>query len=247
MSCKIDPPGEIILIPVLESNYRIGMREVLVGQQRELRFSLATSVANHCARALVENRFLLQNNVLRVDLLGIAQPANCTPGTSDAFTLTDRIVLPEQLYKLRIALGEAVVNQGLLRVNPDNYAIELPERTGISLESERLMRLPRSLVWGYVNPANSNAAAQIRTRVRADLENQGALSAELDPGYYGYFRIGNNHAITIPGATEQGVSFIYLLPDKDDAANLAALAAAWRGEFGPGADVALFNTAGEAG
>lgn len=244
-SCRVDPPGEATIILVLDSNYRIGMREVLVGEQRELRFSLATSEARQCPEAKIEHRLYLEEQLLRLNLGGIAQPVSCTPATSDASTLTDQLALDDNLYKLRIELGESVANAGLLRLTPAGYSLELQTRTGIELESELLLRLPPDLVWGYVNFSESASANAIQQRVFSDLMNLGAQSVNLEKGYYGYFRTGNNESLLIPGAEEQGITFAYRLPGQDAAATLAALAEAWRTELGPTVTVGLFNTGGE--
>ena len=244
-SCRIDPPGETVLILVLDSNYRIGMREVLVGDQRELRFSLAISEARQCAEASIEHRLNLDNQSLRLDLGGIVQPVGCVPATSDAATLTAPVVLPANLYTLRIGLGESVTNEGLLRITPESYALELQERTGIELESEVLLRLPRDLVWGYVNFSDPASANAVQNRIYTDLLDLGAETVNLEKGYYGYFRTGNNGTLLIPGANEQGLTFAYRLPGNDDKLTLAALAEAWRTDLGPTVTVGLFNTAGE--
>jgi hypothetical protein len=243
--CRVDPPGEIVLIPVLESSYRVGMREVLIGDQRELRFHLSTSEARQCSQARIENLLFRDNQLIQLDLRGIAQPAGCTPGTSDAATETERLVLDADLFTFRIRLGESVSNDGLLRKASDRYLLDLQERTGIELESEALLFLPTDLVWGYVNFADAGAANAIQERIQSDLTDLGAQAVNLQKGYYGYFRTTNGSSLLIPGADEQSVTFAYRLPENDNAATLSALADAWRTDLGPTVTVGLFNTQGE--
>jgi hypothetical protein len=132
-----------------------------------------------------------QNDVknLSIKVNGITNPPAC--GTQPDIA-TDTIKfsgLTKGFYNFKIILKDAITNEGSLTVEDNKYSLNMTNFYGIEVPQTDIMRVPKGLIWGYVNYELIQESQY--TKFETKLKKIATLQTDIAKGDYGFFVIGD--------------------------------------------------------
>lgn len=146
--------------------------------------------------------------------------------------------LSEGLYNVQINVGGSM-NEGTLNITGDQVVLDFSATEKLTILHDTLNRIPFGTVWGYCGYQNSNNA-YLATAFIDGLDGLGAVPAELTPGYYGYFSIGDSSTFVQP--IDQGFSYYkeYLRSYTGDATEMNELVGHYNAEYASKMDIIFY-------
>ena len=216
VGCKLESLQDPIIVTNVEKEFYINLWEELYPNARNLRIDLQSIKNQDCLNYTIDYKWEANSNQFDLEINDITPPADCLPGIGPANAKIGVGDIDNQIIKMRIGLGDAVINEGQLVVNSEAYTLQMDTEEGIIIPEKVLRRVPNNSVWGFV--AYQDSADQMTA---SDLVIQ--LSSFGDPialkeGKYGYFSFLDNKLL-VSGAPETGqVSGFIMAYDGDEKA-----------------------------
>ncbi len=186
-ACRTDTPDDPIIVPEVEKEFIVEMRERPGLAPRSLQLHLRTVKNQDCTDLGIQYEWTTAPASLRLDILGIRRPANCTPGQAPAQEVVHAGALPDGLYDINIKLRNAVANTGTLLLTEEACYLNMRAEEGLIIPIKQLRRVPEHIIWGYVGfsaPSMASAANNFVNELTAMSTTHG-----LGPGHYGHFQI----------------------------------------------------------
>lgn len=188
-ACRTDEPDDPIIVPEVEKEFVVEMRERPGPAPRSLQLHLRTVKNQDCTDLGIQYEWTVALTNLRLDILGIRRPANCMPGQAPAQETVTAGVLPEGLYDINIKLRNAVANTGTLLLTEETYYLNMQAEEGLVIPIKQLRRIPEHIIWGYVGFSAPSMASTANSFVN-ELAAMSAVHG-LSAGHYGHFQISS--------------------------------------------------------
>lgn len=243
-ACSFDPTGDPIIIPEVEKEFQLELREQLGPAPRSIQILLQTVQLQPCLNATISHELLSAPGSIRIDIAGIELPDNCMAGAAPA-----RDTLPLNLpagnnFLFEVNLKNTISNEGTLRITDNAYTINLGPEKGLVIPNKQLRRIPDYTIWGYVGHS-SPSAASIAGQFLNELFIRSA-SANLQAGHYGYFSVApgsGNMTITDSPADLTLRPFAFRYTGNVD--DLRSLVESYRNQYGSLLQIRLVAVTGE--
>ena len=194
-ACQPDLATDSPVVVTAEPEFRVDAYE-----QRDSGTGKATlglwveSIAVYeCSGYTIESALRQTGQQIEIDLLDVRRPANCAGVSAPARQFVPIGPLAAGTYSFRLTLGKTIVNNGLLTVENECFALTLSQPQGMEVQNYKTQHLPDGLLWGYVSvpdEAANEAAQQFISEMKTITVDGG-----LWPGYYSYFTISGTGAI----------------------------------------------------
>jgi hypothetical protein len=126
---------------------------------------------------------------LSIKINGITNPSVCGTQPEIASDTIKFTGLAKGLYNFKIILKDAIVNEGSLTVEDNRYSFNMFNLYGIEVPQTDIMRVPKGLIWGYVN-YEQNQESQY-TKFETKLKKIATVQTDIAKGDYGFFVIGD--------------------------------------------------------
>lgn len=218
-ACRVDPDEDPVVIVTTDPEFSIDLFEQRDAADGTPTFGLwVESVKKYdCAGYGIDASVSVQNNNIRVTLLGVTTPSPCTGAPAPAKQFLAIGNLPDGTYGFILSLRDAIVNEGVLTISGGHFSLSLPDQQGIDFQNLVMEHIPDGLVWGYAaipdepsEPVADDFIFNLKTIT---------TEAGLSPGYYSYFTIsgaGNlmlHKRIEADTVSEQFVRRLNAAPD----------------------------------
>ncbi|MEM1216813.1 MAG: hypothetical protein AAGJ82_14050 [Bacteroidota bacterium] len=242
-SCAVedDPP---INIPFVEQEFVLNLWEDLTDDPNNvLEIKLLTVANEPCLNTTILTEFSRSNQDLKVTLFDILDPENCVVGEAPAQGSQALGGVTETgVYQLEIELKDLVTNTGQLTVQPDYYEVEMSESSGISWTHQRLYRIPKNALWGFITYTNGEQQSLAANWLNELADFTSFL--EVEPGYYGYFNRTDATELTITGAPELVDQVTFLVEFDGQMATLESAVADLQAQATEGLEFRIFDDKG---
>lgn len=242
--CDLD--SDPIIIPNVEDEFFIELREEFGNGDRDLFWNLSTIESVWCEGAAINFSFLRESSrALSLSINDVSAASDCEPADQPAQSDVEIGPLDQGTYTLQISLRDALSQEGVLRVFDEFFQIDLEEVNGVVALRERLYRIPDQSVWGFVDHKGEEELINAASLFLEDLEEitQGRL---LSNGHYGYFESGSNGAeITFTDAVTTSQTLLtFQRGFNENKAAIVDLIEHYRMSY-PALNIQVFNTLGE--
>ncbi|MBX2878014.1 MAG: hypothetical protein KTR30_38200 [Saprospiraceae bacterium] len=213
VGCKLESLQDPIIVTNVEKEFYINLWEELYPNTRNLRIDLQSIKNQDCLNYTIDYKWNATSNQFDLEINDITPPADCLPGIGPANAKIGVGDLENQFFKMKIGLGETVINEGQLLVNSESYTLQMDSEEGIIIPEKVLRRVPGNSVWGFVAFQNGEDQA-----IASDLLGQ--LSTLGDPialkeGKYGYFSFLDSKLL-VSGAPETGQVSSFIIEYEGD-------------------------------
>jgi hypothetical protein len=132
---------------------------------------------------------------LSIKINGITNPPVCGSQPEIASDTIKFNSLVKGQYNFKIILKDAIINEGSLTVEDNRYSLDMFNLYGIEVPQTDIMRVPKGLIWGYVN-YEQNQESQY-TKFETKLKKIASLQTDIAKGDYGFFVIGDQSIFNV--------------------------------------------------
>jgi hypothetical protein len=132
---------------------------------------------------------------LSIKINGIINPPVCGSQPEIASDTIKFSSLAKGQYNFKIILKDAIINEGSLTVEDNRYSLDMFNLYGIEVPQTDIMRVPKGLIWGYVN-YEQNQESQY-TKFETKLKKIASLQTDIAKGDYGFFVIGDQSIFNV--------------------------------------------------
>lgn len=243
-SCSFDDTGDPIIIPEVEKEFKLELREQLGPAPRNLEVLLQTVQLQPCLNAAISHELVPAPGFIRIDIAGIELPDNCITGAAAA-----RDTIPLNLptngnFLFEVNLKNTISNKGTLRITNEVYTISLGTEKGLVVPNKQLRRIPDYTIWGYAGHS-SPSVASIAGQFVNELFNRSS-SANLQAGHYGYFSIAPGSGnITIADSPADITLRPFAFRYTGNVDDLRSLVESYRNQYGSLLQIRLVAVTGE--
>ena len=185
--CKDDSSEAEVKI-LVQNEFNLSMKEDLGAATRTLGLRVKTIKAEFCENTIINVSPNINNDLLYISIQDIPTP-DCSSPIFFAAANVVLGVLEPQNYNLKITLKNVINNWGVLEVADDYYEIDMIDSDGILIKENRLYKIPKNTIWGYVAFENINQS--VANNFINEVSGVSSARAYQD-GYYGYFSVENN-------------------------------------------------------
>lgn len=207
VGCKLESLQDPIIVTNIEKEFYINLWEELYPNTRNLRIDLQSIKNQDCLNYGIDYKWNAASSQFDLEINDITPPGDCLPGIGPANAKIGVGELENQFFKMKIGLGETVVNEGQLVVNGESYTLQMDTEEGIIIPEKVLRRVPNNSVWGFVAYQNSEDQP-VASNLLEQLNTFGN-SIDLTEGKYGYFSfLDSKLLVSGAPATGQVSSFI---------------------------------------
>lgn len=243
-SCSLDNTGDPIIIPEVEKEFQVSLREQLGPAPRRLEVLLQTVKLQPCLDAAITHELLPAPGLIRIDIDGIHLPDNCMTGTAPARDTITLDQLANNNYLFEINLKRTISNEGSLRISAETYTLNLGLEKGLILPYKQLRRIPDYTIWGYV-AHGSPSAAGIAGQFVNELSARSA-PANLQAGHYGHFSVASGSgSITVADSPADLTLRPFAFRYTGNVDDLRSLTEAYRNQYGNLLQIKLLAVTGE--
>lgn len=242
--CTVKEIDKPIIVPQVEKEFLIEMREEPGPAPRRLAFSLRTIKLQECLNTGIRHQLSSIPSRYRLDILGLLQPSDCIPGVDYAKAQSSTEMPAEGLYNFEVLLGNTVSNEGVLHVEGKTISLDLDTDEGIILVNPILLRIPEFTIWGYVGFSEPSLAPLAEGFVNEVGARAGV--GNFVPGHYGHFSIPMGTGdIKITGSPSHLLlrPFVFRFTGNFD--DLERLVAEYRQQYGAQLDIKISAITGE--
>ncbi len=206
-SCIKDDHTELI-----KSKINIKPWELLDTNNREFVLYSSTEKIYPCCNYFIIFDSFVRYNEVYIRFNSIYKPEICLTALGPAKADVNLGRLPEGTYSLNIFVHK-LHNSGRLIVTNDYYKLDLPNSKSISIENNKLYRIPDNTIWGYTSYRGSIDG--LEQSFIDSLQILGANEKEFNPGEYGYFKIEPDGEFVMSG-TQSSIRkhFIFEYPNE---------------------------------
>lgn len=201
VGCKLESLQDPIIVTNIEKEFYINLWEELSPSSRNLRIDLQSIKNQDCLNYSIDYKWNATASQFDLGINDIMPPADCLAGVGPAKTQIVVGDLENQVFNMKIGLGETVINEGQLVVTGETYTLQMDTEEGIIIPEKTLRRVPVASVWGFV--AFQDAADQSTADDLLMQLNSLGTALELKEGKYGYFSVINEQLL-VSGAPARG-------------------------------------------
>ncbi len=246
IGCSVE--SDTIIVPDVEDEFYIEMRETFKDGARGLQWHLRTIESVGCEDAVINYAFQRRpGQELALTINDIFAPSDCVPADAPATATIDVGPLENGTYALVLALRETVNREGQLIVEDDLITIEVEEGGGIIPLRDALRRIPDGSVWGYVHYKGADSMRPVAAEFVEALQNLTVVQW-LPDGHYGHFNSADGGSnITFTGLqtpVNEVITFQRQLKPEQKS-ELIDLIQNYRESYQDSLELNVFNTAGE--
>ncbi len=242
--CTVKEIDKPIIVPQVEKEFLIEMREEPGPAPRRLSFAMRTIIQQECLNTDIRHQLFSFPGRYRLNLLGLLKPSDCIPGVDYAKAQSNLEMPAEGLYNFEVLLGNTVSNEGVLDVKENTITLNLETEVGIILGNPTLRRIPEFTIWGYVGFSESSMA-----QVAEGFVNEVGARAGVGnfvPGHYGHFSIPMGTGdIKITGSPSHLLLRPFVFRFAGDFDDLEGLVEAYRQQYGTQLDIKISAITGE--
>lgn len=243
-ACSFDNTGDPIIVPEVEKEFQIELREKLGPAPRSLQVLIQTVKLQPCLNAMISHAILPAPGLIRIDIAGIELPDNCIPGAAPARDTILLDGLSGTHFLFEVNLQNTISNEGTLRITNEAYTLDLGNEKGLVLPFKQLRRIPDYTIWGYAGHSSPSAAGIAGQFVNELFAR--STAANLQAGNYGYFSVApGSGSITVANSpadlTLRPFAFRYM-GNLDD---LRSLTESYRNQYGALLQIKLVAVTGE--
>jgi len=242
--CSLDELEAPLIVSEIPQEFSVTLRELPGPEPRNLQLWLQTIDLQDCEEVGIRYDFWPTPGRFRLDISGLAKPAQCLPANKPALEKIDMGVLANGDYQIGINLRNTITNQGRLTRSNASYTLLMETEQGISVPYRQLLRIPSQTIWGYV-AYTSPMMVSVASAFISELSGL-APNAALSPGNYGYFWIpsGNGQADIRESPDDMAQrTFVQRFAGNMD--DLQALVQAYRTAHGNMLEIKVFAISGE--
>lgn len=242
--CNLTDIEDPIIVPAVEKEFFVEMREQLGTPPRNLSVWLRTIKVQNCLNSSIRYEIAETPSRIRIDIEGINTPTDCMPGAAQARETIEVSPLVPGLISFDINLKNTVNNQGTLHITPEVYTLNLATEEGLVITNNQLRRIPDHTIWGYVTyslPPGQIVAGNFINELAA-LSSAGSFT----PGNYGYFSVpstGSSFGISESPADPNIRTFVHRFTGNMD--DLRSLVQSYRNDHGSLIQIKLTTSTGE--
>lgn len=242
--CSFDNTGDPIIVPEVEKEFRVELREQLGPSPRRLQVLLQTVQLQPCINATIAHQLLPAPGLIRIDIAGIELPDNCPPGSAPALDTVQLSELTGNNLFFEVNLKNTISNEGTLRITDEAYTLNLATEKGLVVPHKQLRRIPDYIIWGYVGhsvPSAAGIAGQFVNEIFAR-----SASANLQAGNYGHFSVapGTGYITVADSPTDLTLRpFAFRFNGNVD--DLRNITEAYRNQYGALLQIKLLAVTGE--
>lgn len=243
-ACSFDNTGDPIIVPEVEKEFQIELREQLGPSPRGLQVLLQTVQWQPCLNATIAQELLPAPGLIRIDIAGIELPDNCIPGSAPARDTILVGALANNNLPFEVNLKNTISNEGTLRITDEIYALNLGAEKGLVVPFKQLRRIPDYTIWGYVGYGSPSAASIAGQFVNEIFVR--SVSANLQAGNYGYFSVAPGSGnITIADSPSDLTLRPFAFRYTGNVDDLRSLAEVYRNQYGTLLQIRLVAVTGE--
>lgn len=174
-----------------------------------LQLNVATLKNEECGGTGINYDARTIGNKVKVTLLNLAYPANCTTIAPARDTVKMPPMQANTTYDLEINLKDVVTNSGKLIVEDGKFTVNMVNENGIVMQSKQVLRVPQNAFWGII--ANDNGNDKLATQMLDSLKTV-ATPMSMNNGDYGYFSVDNGRlsvksSLILTKSNQQAVLF----------------------------------------
>ena len=197
-----------------------------------------------CSNYIIEGSVQTSISEVKIQLDDVRKPDTCIGSAGPAQTFMAIGDLPLGTYHFSLSLGNAIENEGVLKVLSSGYELSVEQPQGIDFQNIVLNKIPPGLVWGYVETPDS-AAQSVANGFLADLKNI-TTENNLVPGFYSYFTLSGTGLIALhPGFAASGPAQLFVRQLTAQPASLQQLVQQYRSAPQQPAQIRCLTTFGE--
>lgn len=245
-ACRVDSDDNPVIIVTTPPEFSVDLYERRDPVDGTPLFGLwvESMVDYDCAGYGIDATVAVENNRIRVTLLGVLPPSPCTGDAAPAKQFLPIGKLPDGVYEFSLSLRDAILNEGTLTIANGRYVLVLPDQSGIDFQNLVLEHLPDGIIWGYAGVPDE-LSEPVADEFIFDLKT---ITGEpgLAPGFYSYFTVsGTGNATFHKSIAPAGVSeqFLRRLTTSPDA--LESLLQGYRGAAQQPLQIRCWTTGGE--
>lgn len=197
-----------------------------------------------CSNYVIEGSVQTSSTEVKIQLDDVRKPDTCIGSAGPAQTFMAIGNLPLGTYHFFLSLGNAIENEGTLKVLSTGYELTVEHPQGVDFQNITLQKIPEGLVWGYVSTPDS-LTNTVATDFLADLKNI-TTESDLLPGFYGYFTFSGTGLLALhPGFAPGGPTQIFVRQLQAQPATLQQLLQQYRTAPQAPAQIRCLTTFGE--
>ena len=242
VGCKLESLQDPIIVTNVEKEFYINLWEELYPNTRNLRIDLQSIKNQDCLNYTIDYKWEAAANQFDLSINDITPPADCLPGIGPAAAKIGVGDLENQFFKMKIGLGETVVNEGQLLVNGESYTLQMDTEEGIIIPEKVLRRVPNNSVWGFVAYQNS-ADQSTASALLGELRTFGN-PISLTEGKYGYFSFLDNKLL-VSGAPETGQVSSFIIEYEGDQKAIKEVVDNFRANHAGSVSISVLTSTGE--
>ncbi len=199
-NCKKDELNPSVIINV-EDDFYVDLFEDISNGENIFKINIKSIKDQDCLNAVIDYTPQILEGEDRIILAinDILEPEICIPGRAPAFTSVPFENIKEKAYNIQINLKDIIINEGSLVINSKEYFLEMSTENGLELVHDRLYKIPKKAIWGYVGYEEENHKMIAENFIK-DLEEISSImsiSDNFDIGYYGYFTILEDRSVLL--------------------------------------------------
>ena len=184
-SCRKDGDDTPIIDINIDDQFFTSPWEALSPTQREFKLRIGTLSKQACADDTLDLDYEQDGQRFIISINDIVSSNECIGDSAIIESSINLGSLSEGTYQLEINLRQEIINKGQLKVDENQYELEMESEHGISLPHPTLLRVPSNTIWGFAAYNDTKMAAAIEQFLQ-ELTSITTTSS-LDYGYYGYF------------------------------------------------------------
>jgi hypothetical protein len=224
----------------VEEEFSIDLWENLSTSSNSFAFNLSTVKRTFaCRNYEIEFDANRSGKSLSINLLGIIEPDNCEAGNGSAVGVADFQSFETGAYPISIDIKDKVTNKGFLEVTEEYYQLHMDTKDGITLEENRLYRIPKDLIWGAIQFKDVKIIDAFIKEIETISE-----PAEIKEGNYGYFRLEDKQlTVNLENKLLTPFPFVYTLTG--NTTELETIVKKYKEEFANDINVIVYTGLGE--
>ena len=236
--CKDDSVESDVKV-LVQKEFDISMWEKLDGDTRKFQLNIKTIKPQFCENTLINVLPTSNEDQLAVSIQDIPAP-DCPNPVFYATSNASLGILDIQNYNMEISLKNVIHNRGILEVTDDYYEIGLVDLDGIVIKENRLYKIPKNTIWGYVSfeDIDQAAAYDFMNEVKAICS-----ARTYENGYYGYFSVVDNELSVLGEAFSHPNTKSFGFDFQENVNDLEAIISTYRVDY-PNIEFKIFTSRG---
>ena len=184
--CDMTDTADPVVISTIQAEMQIDLASPFEAPS-QFAFRMST-LEEKCANAQILADGAIQGQNVHITVSGLLVEPHC-PGFYDQVQKDVPMNLQPGEYDFSMAIGEDLLNTGVLRYDGEAYSLDMYSVVGINIGHSKLYKIPEGLIWGVISGDQglsdlSQEFISALTPITSDVE--------LKEGYYGHFTMQNS-------------------------------------------------------